>query len=387
MAKAKKGSFDYLEENIENEDVLNEYDKEFDDKNRSRRWLGTINNPKEDYDELTNLIKSLNPKYYCFCKEIGDKGKTPHYHLYLEFDNAKSFKRIKAVFPKAHFEKKVKGTPMQIRQYLRKEGTHADKKHTQIKDSFHEEGKIQLYATDKYLSTMGAKNEDDVDVEVKPNMNSWVFRLFDEGYSDKEILVMTGISANRLNGLSDIYYQDRANMIRDEMNVFYISGPSGVAKTTTLYEEHNLKDICVISNYGNGLFDGYKSQKVLALDEFKSQIPISSLLTMCSPFPYSLPARYYNRPALYTTVYLVSNTNLYEQYPNIQSRDSETFCAFLRRINKVRIFYAFKKYKEYSIREYLIENKEKFHPNIFETEWMRINIPELYTGIRHIESL
>ncbi len=383
MNETKKGDFNYLEENIDNEDALNEYDKEFESKGRTRRWLGVINNPSEDYDELTKLIKSLDPKYYCFCKEIGDIGKTPHYHIYLEFENAKSFKRLKGVFPKAHFERKVKGTPMQIRQYLKKEGTHADKKHTQIADSFHEEGTIPMYTTDKYMKTMGYDNVDNVDVQVKISINEWVFKLFDKGISDKEILITTGISANRLNGLASIYYEDKANKMRDEMNVYYISGPSGVAKTTSLYDEYDFKDICVVSNYGNGTFDSYKTQKALALDEFKSQIPISQLLTMCSPFPYSLPARYYNRPALYTSIYLVSNTHLYEQYPNMQASDSETFCALLRRIKTIKIYYEFKKYNEYTVKKYLAENIDKFHPNIFRTKWMEANIPELYTGIKH----
>lgn len=48
-----------------------------------------------------------------------------------------------------------------------------------------------------------------------------------------------------------------------------------------------------------------------------------------------LPARYNDRVACYTTVYITSNIPLGEQYQDIQRYKLETWRAFLRRINTV----------------------------------------------------
>lgn len=52
-------------------------------------------------------------------------------------------------------------------------------------------------------------------------------------------------------------------------------------------------------------------------------------------YPLTIPARYANRQACYETVYIISNIDLKEQYPNIQAVEPETWRAFLRRIHQV----------------------------------------------------
>lgn len=52
-------------------------------------------------------------------------------------------------------------------------------------------------------------------------------------------------------------------------------------------------------------------------------------------YPINLPARYSQRVACYETVYIISNIDLTEQYPNIQAIEPETWRAFLRRIHHV----------------------------------------------------
>ena len=52
-------------------------------------------------------------------------------------------------------------------------------------------------------------------------------------------------------------------------------------------------------------------------------------------YPLALPARYANRQACYTTVYLISNIDLRDQYKNVQENEPATWKAFLRRIHHV----------------------------------------------------
>ena len=99
-----------------------------------------------------------------------------------------------------------------------------------------------------------------------------------------------------------------------------------------------MKSICRITDYGgrNGVrFDAYHCQDVLVLEEFHSQIPISAMLNYLDIYPLTLPARYTDRIACYTKVYITSNIPLEEQYRDIQRYQMETWRAFLRRVQNV----------------------------------------------------
>lgn len=52
-------------------------------------------------------------------------------------------------------------------------------------------------------------------------------------------------------------------------------------------------------------------------------------------YPLTLPARYTDRTACYTKVFITSNIPLEEQYRDIQRVQMETWRAFLRRITNV----------------------------------------------------
>ena len=82
-------------------------------------------------------------------------------------------------------------------------------------------------------------------------------------------------------------------------------------------------------------FDAYTGHPVIVFEEFHSQIPITSMLNYLDIYPVMLPARYYDRVACYTTVYITSNIPLEQQYTEIQRSKLETWNAFLRRIHTV----------------------------------------------------
>lgn len=122
------------------------------------------------------------------------------------------------------------------------------------------------------------------------------------------------------------------------LEVTYLYGASGTGKTWGIFEKHDRKSICRITDYGgrNGVrFDAYHCQDVLVLEEFHSQIPISAMLNYLDIYPLTLPARYTDRTACYTKVYITSNIPLEEQYRDIQRYQMETWRAFLRRVQNV----------------------------------------------------
>ena len=94
------------------------------------------------------------------------------------------------------------------------------------------------------------------------------------------------------------------------MNVTYISGPTGVGKTRSVREGCGYANCYSVSDYKH-------------------------------PFD--------------TEVYLVSNLPLERQYRALQDEKPETWAAFLRRINTVRIFAADGSHKDYSTDDYFRE--------------------------------
>lgn len=122
------------------------------------------------------------------------------------------------------------------------------------------------------------------------------------------------------------------------LEVTYLFGASGTGKTRSIYKNHDKRDICRITNYRHGrgvYFDDYHGQDVLVFEEFNSQIEIEEMLNYLDIYPLSLPARYSDRIACYTIVYLTSNVPLASQYTFVQINNPKTWEAFIRRIHRI----------------------------------------------------
>ena len=78
----------------------------------------------------------------------------------------------------------------------------------------------------------------------------------------------------------------------------------------------------------------------MVFEEFNSQIPIEDMLNYLDVYPLLLPARYSDRTACYTKVYITSNIPLDKQYRIEQIDRPETWKAFLRRIHNVTQYMA-----------------------------------------------
>ena len=114
----------------------------------------------------------------------------------------------------------------------------------------------------------------------------------------------------------------------------YIWGPTGTGKTRSVMEQYGYSGVYRITDYSHP-FDSYAGEEVLLLDEYSSNFQIRDLLNYLDGYPLTLPARYSNRVACFTKVYVISNLCLSRQYPNEQYNSPATFAALLRRIHKV----------------------------------------------------
>ena len=298
---------------------------------QSRKWLITINNPQECGLDRNTIIDKLNaffPGYYCLADEIATTG-TPHTHIFLYRKSAIRFNTIKKVFPIAHIDKSY-GSVIENRDYVAKQGKWADsdKAETSVEGSFYECGTPPL---------------------EKEEQNPQMYQLIqdiNDGMSTLDIIKSTPSMAFRIRDIDiirqTILTEKYTNECR-EVSVCYLFGESGTGKTSSIFQKHQGHEICRITNYRNGhniSFDGYNGQDVLVFEDFNSQIPIENMLNYLDIYPLALPARYHDKTACFTKVYITSNLLLNQQYRDVQLHSPEIWFAFLRRIHCVIEFFA-----------------------------------------------
>lgn len=292
---------------------------------QSRKWALVINNPLDcgmTHDVITEILIRFSPEYFCMADEIAQTG-TFHTHIFIYSKSPIRFSTLKARLQYAHIEKAY-GSAKENRDYITKSGKWSDdvKAETSVEGSFIEYGNLptereennpQMYKLIQQVRD-GMKIADIIDESPK-----LAFKV-----KDIDILRQTLLS-------------DRYSKIIRNIETTYIYGATGTGKTRGIYERHNAREICRITNYKNGAasFDAYTGQDVLVFEEFYSQIQISEMLNYLDIYPLMLPARYSDKVACYTKVYITSNISISQQYKSVQLSQPETWKAFLRRINRI----------------------------------------------------
>lgn len=293
---------------------------------QARKWALVINNPQEaglDHSKLAELLRRFSPRYFCMGDEIATTG-TYHTHIFLLSDAPIRFSTLKNRFPTAHMEKAY-GSAEENRDYVRKAGKWAqtDKAETLVPDTFEEWGQLP------------SRQE-----EQHPQQQRLIANL-QSGMSTPEIIREDPALVFRVRDidlLRQTLLEERYRSEHRPLTVCYFYGASGAGKTRSIFAQHDPRDICRITNYrpGKGVsFDGYHGQDVLVFEEFCGQVPLEEMLNYLDIYPLYLPARYNDRVACYTQVYLTSNLPLEGQYPAEQRQKPETWQAFLRRIHQV----------------------------------------------------
>lgn len=307
----------------------------------SRKWQLTINNPIEkgfDHTKIKAALSEMKPVvYYCLADEVGQEG-TFHTHVYLCGSSAIRFASIKRRFPEAHIEI-ARGTSEENRNYITKTGKwENDEKHeTTITGSFEEWGELPV-------EHQGERN----DLEA-------LYSMIKDGLSNYEILESNPGFMLRINDIERARQTIRSEQFRKQfrkLDVTYIWGPTGLGKTRSILEEYGYENVFRVTDYKHP-FDSYNGQDIIVFDEYHSQFTVSQFLNFLDGYPLELPARYANKIACYTKVYIVSNIDLLQQYHVIQLDQPETWAAILRRINHVITFLPDGNINDYSTNAYI----------------------------------
>lgn len=291
--------------------------------NRSRKYQLTINNPADKgytHEKIHAILAESSPVYYCMCDETGENG-TPHTHIYVCYKNAVHFSTMKKRFEQAHIET-ARGSSQENRDYIRKEGMYANspKKETNHIETFEEYGEMPLDKT--------AKNE---------TVSEQVLQMIQAGSSNAEILKKHPSCFMRLPHIErtrqTLFEEKYKNTFRN-VKVHYIYGETGTGKTRDIMEKYGYENVYKVTNYEHP-FDSYNGEPVIMFDEFRSGILFSDFLQYTDGYPCRLPARYTDKIACYTEVYIISNISLREQYPNIQLEQPQSWNALVRRISSI----------------------------------------------------
>lgn len=281
----------------------------------SRSWLLTIKCADITFDELKEKLSNYT---YIGQKEKGEKTGYEHYQIYIENPTTIRFETLKNKFPTAHCEIR-RGTKQQAYDYCTKE-------ETRIGEPFGN-GEIDLEE----------KQGKRTDLEIIHNM------IMFEDKTPNEVILEYPNSGKYLNYIDRLYSEKMFAIYRTKLrlelkdNVYYIWGDPNTNKTRYVYERYGFENVYRVTDYKNP-FDEYQGEPVLVLDEFHSQLKIEQMLNLLDIYPYKLPCRYANKIACYTTVYIISNLPLEEQYIDIQFRYPKQFDALKRRISAVVCF-------------------------------------------------
>ena len=308
---------------------------------RHRKYQLTINNPGETWthEKIRAALEKLNLKYWCLADEMGLQEHTPHTHIFLVSSiSAIRFSTVKSLFPTAHIEQ-AQGTSEENRAYIMKSGKWANdpKADTSVAGTFEEWGECPIEhpgeRTDLAILYESIKN----------------------GLSNYEIMERNPDYMLNLEKIERERQAVREQQFREtfrQLETIYIWGPTGTGKTRGVMETHGYCGVHRVTDYSHP-FDSYAGEEVLLLDEYASNFKIRDLLNYLDGYPLTLPARYSNRVACYTKVYIISNLCLSRQYPEVQYESPATYAALLRRIQKVRRYTAPGEYEEYSTAEYM----------------------------------
>lgn len=286
----------------------------------SRKYQLTINNPIEHgftHEQIKNNLDTIKTEYWCMCDEVGAE-KTPHTHIFLYSKNAIMFSTIQKRFYGAHIEC-AQGTCQENRDYIRKEGKYLDseKKETNLLETFEEFGEMPI-------ENKGSKN----------NVSYQVWQMLQDGYSDYDIMDRFPsyiTKSSHLDRTRQIIRQKNYKNTFRKLEVTYICGETETGKTRYVLDKYGYENVYKITNYEHA-FDEYEGEDVILFDEFRSSLPLSDMLQYLDGYPCRLKARYNDKQACYTKVFIVSNIPFEKQYIHYQENEHKSWQAFRRRI-------------------------------------------------------
>lgn len=274
---------------------------------KGKYWCFTLNNPPADFEF------PQHPKltYYVFQTEAGENG-TVHIQGYVEFSTRVSLRQLSNLLPRAHWERR-QGTAEQAAAYCRKTDTQVSSPIEWGNMSRPQQGR----RTD--LDTLARDVFSGVSVDELRHR-----------YPGHALRYRSAIVATR----NDIQRSTFSRVVRHGIRTVVLWGAPGTGKTRSVYDHFGLDRVFTLNTATNGAlwFDGYESEPVLLIDDFRGWIRFQEVLKICDIYPYRCSVKGSFIYAAWKVVVFTSNHHYSEWWKEEANHCIE---AFERRVSRV----------------------------------------------------
>ena len=251
-----------------------------------------------------------------------------HIHIVFECDREHKFRysAVQGLFGVKFHCEYTRGTKDQVEDYINKQGKHEEK--GEIVVTKYQHGEIK--------GNQG--NRSDIDN---------IEQMINDGLNPREIKMQKLSYRKYANMINAAYYDKRYNetpYFRD-VKVFWHFGESGSGKSYTEIElrEKYGEDVYIISDYQNGGFDKYCGERILFLEEYRSQFPYHTFLIMLDHYKRQVHCRGSdsNCYTLWDEVHLTTPfpPELSYEQMNQKHKDIDSVDQLLRRITTLYFHY------------------------------------------------
>ena len=272
----------------------------------ARDWMLRLSRSNPDPDD-TSQRREMTPddvmaclekaSFVVFQLEEGSKTGYDHYQVFCQFKSATRFSSIRKSFMSRGFSVQYVA-PRQFSvssclAYCSKDSTRLEGPWTR--------GEAQLPATDTKTLLLDAENQIS---DGSATVDSLIL--------NPEFRPALRRHVSYLRTLEEASLRDRWSKTDRNVTTHLLYGPPRTGKTWSLtHERYAYGDFYRVTNWKHP-WDSYQSQPVLILDEFEGQPDFHDLCQILEGYPYELEARYSNRWAAWSEVWIVSNATLEE---------------------------------------------------------------------------
>ena len=235
----------------------------------SRTWIFVINNWT---DEDINWVMALEVSKIVVSKEVGESG-TPHLQGAVTFKRVYTFKQVKKLHPKAHWEIAKAASDFNYCKKLGGEIVRDESKQSQGKRTDIEDVRELLEAGEKMNQIM------------------------------KKARTMQAVSFAR----AWYQYNEQHLPINTKIDIFWYYGCSGVGKTKKVLEETESIKLFIPCSFK--WWDGYEGHEAVLLDDLRpTWCCPEQLLRLLDPYRYQyrVEVKGSTRPLLATKMYITT---------------------------------------------------------------------------------
>lgn len=253
--------------------------------------------------DLEAFFEENNVAYLVGQVEEGNKKKEGeisgyvHWQLWLEFETARTWASVAKMFPHGHIETRW-GTPKRAFEYVTKEETR-----------YPDLPRLELGKKPDLDSYSGKRTDLDA-----------FYELIETGLRPKEIYAHNRAAFTHHRLIEEFYIEHMENTWSTsdrEVEAHYICGKAEDGKKTMVDVIRGLyapNEVYVVTDYKHP-WDKYDYEPVIILGKYDSQFDFEDILSLQRGAPQQLPARYASKWAAHSTLWIVSDLALWEQYP------------------------------------------------------------------------